>query len=309
MTAPRHIWTMPIDSKGMAAGPPKQLTYGPAGEHDPSLSADGKKLAFTSLRANGIRLFYMDLATGREKEASTEGFRYATPVFNHDGSKIMCVQYPSPDSWRDFVFEITISSGFSRKVWDKATWSWLYDWSPDNSTLLLHFGGGSEHRGVQELDVASGATTTFLAPDPEDLGSAHFSPDGRWVVFTSTPWMPFAALPSRSSIFIAPFRKTLVPRSEWIPVTDIDVDLDPHFSHDGKLIYFSSRRGGSLAVWAQRLKADMHPDGPPFTVFHSHEFTRTPRVGVQVGPHAIVFGRDEDSGNIWLLEPAKHDAP
>jgi Tol biopolymer transport system component len=85
---------MPIDSKGMAAGPPKQLTYGPAGEFNPSLSADGRKLAFLSLRANGIRLFCKDLATGREQEASTEGFRYDTPIFNHDGSKIMCVQYP-----------------------------------------------------------------------------------------------------------------------------------------------------------------------------------------------------------------------
>jgi eukaryotic-like serine/threonine-protein kinase len=309
MTAPLHIWTMPIDSHGMAAGPPKQLTYGPAGEFKPSLSADGKKLAFVSLRANGERLFYKDLATGREKEASTEGYRYDTPVFNHDGSKIMCVQYPKPDSWRDSVFEITILGGFSRKVWDKATWSWLYDWSPDNSTLLLLFGGGSEHHGVQELDVASGATTTLFAPDAEDLQSAHFSQDGRWVVFTSTPWMQFSALPSRSRIFIAPFRKSLVPRSEWIPVTRNDVDLNPYFSHDGKLIFFSSQRGGSLGVWAQRLRADMHPDGAPFTVFHSHEITRAVWGGVQAGPHAIVFGRDEDSGNIWLLEPAKHDAP
>jgi hypothetical protein len=242
MTGPQHIWPMPIDSKGMAAGPPKQLTYGPAGEDNPSLSADGKKLAFLSLRANGQRLFYKDLATGREQEASTEGSRYDTPVFNHDGSKIMCVQYLRPDSWRDFVFEITISGGFSRKVWDKATWSWLFDWSPDNSTLLLRFIGGSVERGVQELDVGSGATTAFLGPDPEDVQSAHFSQDGRWVVFTSTPRMQFAGLPSRSSIFIAPFRKTLVPRSEWIPVTGNDVDLEPYFSHDGKLIFFC--RGG-----------------------------------------------------------------
>ena len=92
-------------------------------------------------------------------------------------------------------------------------------------------------------------------------------------------------------------------------MTGNDVDLDPYFSHDGKLIFFSSQRGGSLGVWAQRLRADMHPDGPPFTVFHSHEITRTVSGGVQAGPHAIVFGRDEDSGNIWLLEPAKHDAP
>jgi hypothetical protein len=162
---------------------------------------------------------------------------------------------------------------------------------------------------VQELDVASGATATLLAPDPEDVQSAHFSQDGRWVVFTSTPWTKFYGLPSRSRIFIAPFRKTLVPRSEWIPITDNEVDFDPHFSQDGKLIFFSSLRGGSSNLWAQRLRSDMHTDGPPFTVFHSPEITRTVSGEIQVGPHAIVFGRDEDTGNIWLLEPPKHDAP
>jgi dipeptidyl aminopeptidase/acylaminoacyl peptidase len=162
---------------------------------------------------------------------------------------------------------------------------------------------------VPELDVTSGATTTFLAPDPENLQSAHFSQDGRWVVFTSTPYMQFYGLPSRSSIFIAPFRKSPVARSEWIPVTGNDVDLEPYFSHDGKLIFFSSRRGGAWGSWAQRLRADMHPDGSPFTVFHSQEIRRTVQEGIQVGPHEIIFGRDEDSGNIWLLEPAKHDVP
>ncbi len=312
-TSESHIWTLPIDSKGMATGAPKQVTFGPAGEFSPSLSADGEKLSFLSERVNGQRLFYKDLATGRQKEVSTEGYRYDTPVFNHDATKIMCVQYPSPESWRDFVFEVPITGALSKKVWDKATWTWLWDWAPDDSTLLIEGWVDLEARRVQELDLRSGATTMFLA-DPEDLGQAHFSHDGRWVVYQSAPMMTFIAKPWRSRVFIAPFRKTLVPRSEWIPITDNNLDYDPHFFHDDKLIFFASERDGFPCIWAQRLRPDMHPDGKPFAVYHSHERKRplglrTYQDAVGVGPHAIVFRRMELAGNIWLLEPAKHDAP
>ena len=51
----------------------------------------------------------------------------------------------------------------------------------------------------------------------------------------------------------------------------------------------------------------MYPDGPPLAVYHSHERRRR-LDGLGVGPHAIVFGRTEMAGNIWLLEPAKQDA-
>ena len=131
-----HIWSLPINARGQATGEPRQLTYGSAGELHPSLSRDGEKVAFTSLRANGIRLFYRDLATGREKELSTDGYRYETPMFNPDGTGIMYVKYPDRESgvtlcttWR-FPVVSRKRSGISR-------WSWLWDWAPDGKTLLL----------------------------------------------------------------------------------------------------------------------------------------------------------------------------
>ena len=308
-TSQSHIWTLPVDSEGAATGLPKQMTYGPAGEDSPALSADGEKLAFLSMRAHGVRLFYKDLATGREKEVSTEGYRYATPVFNHDGTKIMCVQYPNAESGRDFIFEVPISGGVSKKVWDKATWSWLFDWSPDGSTLLF-LGqwppGASTRDSLQELDVKSGATTIFLA-DSEVLERPRFSHDGRWVVFQKFPGTEFRAKPSRTRVFLAPFRKALVPRTEWIPVTDNNLDLDPHFSYNDRLIFFTSERDSSKCVWAQRLGRDMHADGPPFAVYHSHERRRPLGESLGVGPHAVVFDRTEMAGNVWLMEPAKRD--
>ena len=286
------------------AGTATQVTHGAAGEYFPSLSADGAKLSFLSRRANGERLFYRELDTGREKEVSTEGYRYTTPVFTHDGTKILCVENASPKSSQNFIFEVPVSSGLSRKVWDKEPFSWLWDLAPDDSTLLLQ---APYRSGVKELDLKSGAITMFL-DDPEVLNEAHFSHDGRWVVFTSAPRTEFNSDPALSRVFIAPFRKALVPRSEWIPVTGNNLDFYPHFSENDKSIYFESHRDGFRCIWAQRLMPGKQPDGKPHAIYHSHERSRPVSWKLGVGPRAIVFDRMELGGNIWLMEPVKSDA-
>lgn len=163
-----HIWGLPIDGKGHAAGEPQQLTYGSAVDVRPALSRDGQRVAFISRRANGGRLFYRDIAIGGEKELSTEGYRYDTPVFNRDGTGVMYVQYPDPGSWRDFIYHVPLSNGLPKKIWDKATWSWLWDWAPDGKTLLLTTkddrSGKPMNEPIRQLDLGTLATTMFLSP-------------------------------------------------------------------------------------------------------------------------------------------------
>jgi hypothetical protein len=141
---------------------------------------------------------------------------------------------------------------------------------------------------------------------------AHFSPDGRWVVFDGTKDV-------RSELFVTPFRKGFVPSSEWIPIADTGGDDKPHFSSDGKLIFFSSDRDGNRCIWAQAVGSDMHPTGAPFAVYHAHERRRSLRnrrnsapssaaFKIAVGPEMLLFDQEERTGNIWLLEPAEKDA-
>jgi Tol biopolymer transport system component len=236
---------------------------------------------------------------------STEGYRYDTPIFSHDGAKILCVLYPSPKTWANFVLEVQIPGGFSRKVWP--SWAWLYDLSPDDSSLLI----GTGPRNIHDLDLKSLKVTPFLVEDTTDTGDACFSPNGRWVAFVGSSKMGSVAKPWRSTIFVAPYRKDRVPKSEWIPISANDFDYAPRFSYDGKLIFFLSDRDRFECVWAQRLGTDMHPDGKPFAVFHSHERKRPLGwylVRLGVGPHAVVFELNELGGNIWLLDPPKKEA-
>ncbi len=162
--------------------------------------------------------------------------------------------------------------------------------------------GKKRYGVVHRLDLESMSATNFL-DDPElDTWQAHFSPDGLWVTFNATPkdekW---------SRIYIAPFRKALIPRSDWIPVTHGDWDDKPRFSPDGKAIFFRSGTFKSPhRLWAQRLTADMRPDGKPSAVYTPTDSRRIMTDDdISVGPHLIVFTQSDLSSNIWLLESAK----
>ena len=63
-------------------------------------------MAFTLSNSN--RLFYKDLATGREKELAADGGSYGAPVFNPDGTGLMCVKGP-------FVTYVPLSGGLPRR--------------------------------------------------------------------------------------------------------------------------------------------------------------------------------------------------
>ena len=305
-----HIWSLAMGNAGLPQGQMEQVTDGPAGEGRPALSSDGDKLAFLSMRANGQRLFYKDLTSGRpEKEISTDGYRYDTPVFNHDGTRIMCVQYPDPKSWHNFVCEIPLAGGISRKVWDN-TFSWLWNWSPDGSTLL--FSSGHVKGGEGSFDPRTLTVAPYLQGDPQhSYWGMRFSHDGLWTTFAGSPASKFAggAKPGVSRTYIAPFRKSSVPQTEWIRATDGESDGDPSFSYDDRAIFFLSDRDGYPCVWAQRLGPGKHPEGRPFVVLHSHERRRLIVADTfKVGRSRMVFARAEQSGNIWLVEPAKKDA-
>lgn len=111
-----------------------------------------------------------------------------------------------------------------------------------------------------------------------------------------------------SRIYVAPFRKALLPRNEWIPITHGKWDDKPRFSSDDKLIFFRSGQNGPFSFWAQRVTSGMHPDGEPVAVYPSRQGQRSDLIAndeISVGPQLIAFTQSEAIGSIWLLEPAK----
>ena len=176
-----------------------------------------------------------------------------------------CACFSSPALLRDSIFEIPLNDGVSRTLWDSGAWTNIWDWS-DGSLVLFVL--QVDHPDLRVLDVKSLTTMQLIGDSEYSIWQDHFSHDGRWITFNAAR----GNLTSR--VFAIPFKKTLMPRSEWIPITDGTWDDKPRFSADDKIIYFASTRDGSFCLYGQRITPEMHPEGEPFPVFHSHERRR-----------------------------------
>ncbi len=252
-----HIWGVPLGPRG-PTGVPQQLTFGPAQESNPFLSSDGTKLAFLGPRLNGDRVFVKDLRTGREREVSTDGHRFVSPVFSADGTKVLCLQYPRPDSLNATLFELPFSTdAVPRRIWADAGSTTLYDLSPDGSAAAFHRGIGPMTAEV--LDVSSLATWTYLQDPNQNVVDLRFSENGRWVTFTLEDREGANRAKRSSRVFIAPFRRSLVPRADWIEVTRGQWDGKPCFSRGDSAVMMLSNRDGHFCIWSQPLTPGMRP--------------------------------------------------
>ena len=91
----REIWIMNADGGGR-----KQLTHDPGGDVQPTVSLDGKYIAFTSNRVNGVdHIFRMDIDGGNLKQL-TKGKQKALPSFSPDGKWVYFVEPPSNTIWK-----------------------------------------------------------------------------------------------------------------------------------------------------------------------------------------------------------------
>jgi Tol biopolymer transport system component len=300
-----QIWRLGIDLNARASGRPQQLTATPSLNYDPVLSKDGKQLAFVSERGDVEDLQCRNLDTGKQRLLDT-GDRLRPPVFDASGARIMYLRYhKSIRKWT--LEEKAASGGVPERSWEKyeSGPQYPWDWSPDGFSLLLRW-VDSGPASIRTLDLGTLQANEFLSDPHGALWDGQYSPDGRWVAFQYLEG-------AHPQIYIAPVRKGLVPRSEWTLATG--GDARPHFSPDGRLLYFLSGRDGFLCIWAQHLSPDMHAAGNPFAVYHSHQSRRslentTPTLlNFGVAPGIIVFNETEFTGNIWRLDPADGKKP
>jgi dipeptidyl aminopeptidase/acylaminoacyl peptidase len=147
----------------------------------------------------------------------------------------------------------------------------------------------------------SGATLRVIASDPgKNVYESRFSPDQRWISFIAVE----TADARVSRIYVVP-----ASGGEWRPITEgIWYDDKPHWSRDGRTLYFVSDRQGLLNVWGLRVDpAKGTPIGEPFQVtsFASPRQTISPelqRMQIAVTAMRLFLPITETSGELWLLD-------
>ncbi len=302
------LWSLPLDAElGKVRGEMQRLTDNAAPDIYPWLSPDGQALAFVSLRSGSGNIWIKDLRTGKESNLL---INRSAHFARFDGSRLV---YTVEADQKADTYMASISSDprsapqpvNAQKICEDCGFA-IWDVSPDDKTLL--YTASIRNDSMDVVDIPSGRKSEFLKHPGHILGRARFSPDGRWIAFHERTG-------SRSRLLIVPFRSDAgaplpVAEADWIAVTDgLALDLFPHWSPGGRLLYFSSTRDGAQCLWAQNLDpATRRPVSSPFAIQHFHQARRSlanmplERFGMSVGRDKIVFDLGETTGNIWMAK-------
>ncbi len=298
LTEQVNIWSLPLDAKqAKVTGDMQPLTRAATTDRWPTLSADGRKLAFLSTRAGNPDVWLKELPGGAEVALTTTPSAEESPLISPDGSR---VAFSAPEGQKYSIYVAATTGGVPDKLCEGCGRR-LWDWSPDGKYLAYQPPGGAPRIGL--LEAASGRAVELLQHPKLRLFHSYFSPDGRWIAF-----IDFTSA-DRTRIWIASFRgPAAIPESDWIAVTDGEAaDEDIAWSPDGGVLYFRSRRDGFFCLWAQRLEAaTKKPRGEPFAIQHFHQPRRAmiPVAGtparIAVAGNRLVVAVREITGNIWM---------
>ena len=232
-----------------------QLTHGPGEELSPSLSPDGRTVVYASAAAGNYDIYSQRvggenaLNLTRDSEADD-----TSPAFSPDGDRVAF------RSERDGggIFVIGATGESARRVTD---FGYHPAWSPDGQTLALttqHVSDPTLRFTASELWVVTIATGERRLVSRQDAAQPSWSPSGRHIAY----W-------GRTGTTAAGEIWT-VPADGGTPVavtTDPSVDWNPVWSPDGRYLYFSSNRGGTMNLWRIAMdEASGRPVGRPQSV-------------------------------------------
>ena len=123
---------------------------------------------------------------------------------------------------------------------DKDTAHVPESWSPDGKTLLFSVAKGSSY-ALAALSLPDKTVTPVGGIQSPFPPSATFSPDGRWVAYSTT-----APGPPAGSLFVQPFPTT----GATYPISPSkSLGFHPTWSPDGKELFYVATAGAARHSW------------------------------------------------------------
>ena len=248
-----------------------KLTDVPGEEVMPSLSPDGKFVVYASRAAGNMDIY--SLRVGGSRPVNLTAGSPDTdiePAFSPDGSKIAFRS--ERDGGGLYVMGATGES-----VVRVSSVGYRPCWSPDGTRLAAASGDYVDPTArparsqLLVIDVASGRTTTLLEGDAVQ---PSWSPSGKRIAYWAIP----VGGGQRDIWTVAAEGGTPVAVTQ-----DAPIDFNPVWSPDGRFLYFSSQRGGSMNLWRVPIdEATGKPLGDPEPV--------TAGAGAEV--HSVSIAKD-----------------
>ncbi|MBM3736784.1 MAG: hypothetical protein FJW39_13460 [Acidobacteria bacterium] len=281
-----QIWSLKLDRPGA----PERTTHTTAWDQHPSISEDGRTLAFNRTKSGELDVWTRDLNSGKEQPVAAGPGAQTYPVISRDGSAIR---------WTELIPDPKNEVGYNHVAWEAPLAGGPPKKICENCAEMGPGPGGVGHLDLDGRPVrivvrhAPGKYTPYLHHPKQDVLMAAVSPGRRWIAFQSRHG-------DTLHLYTAAFTE---PAGQWIHWGEGEM---PVWRSDGNALIFASRRDGSLCIWTQPANGG-RPVGEAIALAHFHGPAR------QLGPVSPVFAwmsasRDrlvipvrERTGNIWLL--------
>ena len=306
-----RLWAYPFDAaSARILGPGEPVTSGGGSEQDAESPADGTKLVYSTMRAGRQEFWERSLSDGRERLLlSSDGWKLTRPRWSHDGKQLAYFRRATAaDAGQpDFAVMVLPVDGRERPLTRPGQVDLVpSDWSADGAWLLGSCRTGTPARvGVCALPVFDGVVSAsalrLIASEPgKNIFESRFSPNQRWISFVAV---------DRADARVSRIHVVPAAGGTWQPITDgLWYDDKPHWSRDGRMLYFLSDRSGMFNLWVRRFEPDTGATvGEPFQVtsFASPQQTisaELSRSQIAVTSTHLFLPITESAGELWTLD-------
>lgn len=268
-----NVYVVPL-----SGGEPKRLTFDNLKIEGLAWEPDGRHLVFSSNRGGPFGLWRVDVDGGPAEHVPQSGRAAYSPVLSRDGRQLVYEEWAGQTN----LFSLDARDGGAPQ---QITYTTRWNWNPAASPDGKHLAFASDRSGTSEIWVSDrlGEQALKLTDfgGPYTSGPA-WSPDSLHIVFDSPAVDGNFDIYEVDAAGGTPRRLTNSPAE----------DRFPHYSPDGKWIYFTSRRSGAWEVW--RMPAG---SGDASQVTFNGAYYSQP------GPDgAVYYSRDWTDG-LWRLKP------
>ncbi|HEV8371088.1 MAG TPA: protein kinase [Pyrinomonadaceae bacterium] len=262
-----------------------QITFSPGVDAFPTLSPDGKFLAYSSDKNGNFEIYIRQLKPGGgELQLTNDGNQNLHPSWSPDGQRIA---YYSKN--RGGIWLVSTLGGAPKQLTEFGA---RPAWSSDGSLIAFQSGAPTEILGR-----AQAGSTIWIVPwnggAPKQLtqqgnprgghGSPSWSPDGKRIAFAVAEY-------GSSSVWSADVNGGQTRK--------IATGSDPVYGPDGRRIYLVI---GGPALWQVQLSSSGDPIGEPTNVLGPGVESNLISAAVSADGKRIVYCATRTSSNLWSI--------
>jgi Tol biopolymer transport system component/predicted Ser/Thr protein kinase len=247
------LWDHGTGPGGVPDWTPRQLTSDPGWEAEPALSSDGSLVAYSSNRAGNADIWVIDAHGGTSLRLTDDPASDRFPAWLPDGS---AVAFVSDRTGRPAIWKVPRLGGAAVLLVPDAEDPAV---SPDGTRIAFSkLGSAAQHR-IAVAELADSSRLTVLTGDGDGIWGHRrpaWSPNGSTLAYADL-----------RNLWLVPARGGRATRL----TSDHANDDRPVWSTDGRHLYCSSWRTGTLALWrvstrdgaAARMTLGTGPEAEP----------------------------------------------